>query len=30
MKLTQSLAPLKNHRKFIFDYILKKWSQVIL
>ncbi len=24
MKLTQSLAPLKNHRKFIFDYILKK------
>jgi TetR/AcrR family transcriptional repressor of nem operon len=24
MKLTQSLGPLKNHRKFIFDYILKK------
>jgi TetR/AcrR family transcriptional repressor of nem operon len=24
MKLTQSLAPLKNHRKFIFDHILKK------
>ena len=24
MKLTRSLAPLKNHRKFIFDYILKK------
>lgn len=24
MKLTQDLAPLKNHRKFIFDYILKK------
>ncbi len=24
MKLTKSLAPLKNHRKFIFDYILKK------
>jgi len=24
MKLTQSLAPLKNHRKFIFDFILKK------
>ena len=30
MKLTQSLAPLKNHRKFIFDHILKKWTQVIL
>jgi hypothetical protein len=24
MKLTQSLDPLKSHRKFIFDYILKK------
>jgi TetR/AcrR family transcriptional repressor of nem operon len=24
MKLTRSLAPLKNHRKFIFDHILKK------
>ena len=24
MKLAQSLAPLKNHRKFIFDHILKK------
>ena len=24
MKLTRSLAPLKNHRKFVFDYILKK------
>ncbi len=24
MKLSQNLAPLKNHRKFIFDYILKK------
>ncbi len=24
MKLTQSLAPLKNHRRFVFDYILKK------
>jgi len=24
MKLTRSPAPLKNHRKFIFDYILKK------
>jgi TetR/AcrR family transcriptional repressor of nem operon len=24
MKLTQSLAPLKNHRKFVFDHILKK------
>jgi len=24
MKLTQSLAPLKNHRRFIFDHILKK------
>ena len=24
MKLTKSLAPLKNHRKFIFDHILKK------
>ena len=24
MKLTQSPAPLKNHRKFIFDHILKK------
>lgn len=24
MKLTQDLAPLKNHRKFIFDHILKK------
>ncbi len=24
MKLTQSIAPLKNHRKFIFDHILKK------
>jgi TetR/AcrR family transcriptional repressor of nem operon len=24
MKLSQNLAPLKNHRKFIFDYILIK------
>ncbi len=24
MKLTQSLAPLKNHRRFVFDHILKK------
>jgi TetR/AcrR family transcriptional repressor of nem operon len=24
MKLTRSLAPLKNHRKFVFDHILKK------
>ncbi|MEJ2727887.1 MAG: TetR family transcriptional regulator C-terminal domain-containing protein [Deltaproteobacteria bacterium] len=24
MKLTRSLDPLKNHRKFIFDHILKK------
>ena len=24
MKLTQDLTPLKNHRKFIFDHILKK------
>jgi len=24
MKLNRSLAPLKNHRNFIFDYILKK------
>jgi TetR/AcrR family transcriptional repressor of nem operon len=24
MKLTQSLEPLKNHRKFVFDHILKK------
>ena len=24
MKLTKSLEPLKNHRKFIFDHILKK------
>jgi hypothetical protein len=24
MKLTKSLEPLKNHRKFIFDHVLKK------
>jgi TetR/AcrR family transcriptional repressor of nem operon len=24
MKLTQSLVPLKNHRRFVFDHILKK------
>jgi TetR/AcrR family transcriptional repressor of nem operon len=24
MKLFQSLAPLKNHRKFLFDHVLKK------
>ena len=24
MKLTKSLTPLRNHRKFIFDYVLKK------
>ena len=24
MKLTKSLAPLKNHRNFIFDHVLKK------
>ncbi|MGD8723030.1 MAG: TetR family transcriptional regulator C-terminal domain-containing protein [Desulfobacterales bacterium] len=24
MKLTKNLSPLKNHRKFIFDHILKK------
>jgi TetR/AcrR family transcriptional repressor of nem operon len=24
MKLSQSLAPLKNHRKFVFDHILRK------
>ena len=24
MKLSQSLAPLKNHRRFVFDHILKK------
>jgi TetR/AcrR family transcriptional repressor of nem operon len=24
MKLTQCLAPLKNHRRFVFDHILKK------
>ena len=24
MKLTKSLAPLKNHRRFVFDHILKK------
>jgi TetR/AcrR family transcriptional repressor of nem operon len=24
MKLTQSLEPLKNHRKFVFDHILRK------
>ena len=26
MKLTQSLTPLKNHRDFIFDHILKKMN----
>jgi hypothetical protein len=24
MKLTRSLEPLKNHRKFVFDHILRK------
>ncbi len=24
MKLNQNLAPLKNHRKFVFDHVLKK------